>query len=90
SSVDEIRSLLCKSLDTVKAASLCDQVTEEEIKNAMFNIPGDKRPGPDGFTLEFFKKSWNLVGGDVVLAVKTFFKNGNLHRCYKFNSVSLC
>lgn len=32
-------------------------VTGEEIKLAIFSIPGDKSPGPDGFGTHFFKEA---------------------------------
>jgi len=38
----------------------------------------DKAPGPDGFTAKFFKKSWEIVGADVVKAVQSFFSSGRL------------
>lgn len=30
----------------------------EEIKEAVFNLGGDKAPGPDGFPMQFFKTFW--------------------------------
>ncbi|CAN1128627.1 Transposon TX1 uncharacterized 149 kDa protein [Linum perenne] len=55
----------------------------------MFSISGDKSPRPDGFTSEFFKNSWSLVRGDVVLVVQTFFRNGKLHRSVNSAILSL-
>ncbi|GKC83759.1 hypothetical protein Tco_1139476, partial [Tanacetum coccineum] len=49
-----------------------------EIKNAMFSMGNEKSPGPDGFTAAFFKEAWDIVGKDVILAVREFFINGNL------------
>nr|GEU51101.1 hypothetical protein [Tanacetum cinerariifolium] len=54
------------------------EVSNEEIKSAMFNIGDDRAPGPDGFSLGFFKKSWNIMGEDVCSAIKDFFHNGKL------------
>nr|GEZ42753.1 methylenetetrahydrofolate reductase 1 [Tanacetum cinerariifolium] len=51
-------------------------ITNEEIKSAMFDIGDDKSPGPDGFTSTFFKKGWEVVGNDVCNAVRDFFSNG--------------
>ena len=45
-----------------KALFMVRQVTNEEIKKAMFNIWNDKAPGPDGFTSIFFKKAWDING----------------------------
>ncbi|GKA09496.1 RNA-directed DNA polymerase, eukaryota [Tanacetum coccineum] len=48
-------------------------VTIEEIKKAVWDCGFDKSHGLDGFTFEFFKKYWSIVGNDVVNAVKEFF-----------------
>nr|GEY81447.1 hypothetical protein [Tanacetum cinerariifolium] len=53
-------------------------VTEEEIKEEMFGIQDNKAPGPDGYTLSFFKKAWKVIGKDICLAIQDFFKNGKL------------
>ncbi|GJV74424.1 RNA-directed DNA polymerase, eukaryota, reverse transcriptase zinc-binding domain protein [Tanacetum coccineum] len=60
--------------------SLIFEVTEKEIKDYLYGIDDNKAPGPDGFTAKFFKKSWDIVGIDVCLAVKEFFVKGKLLR----------
>ncbi|XP_074265959.1 uncharacterized protein LOC141588414 [Silene latifolia] len=35
--------------------SMCRIPTEEDVRNALFSIPDDKSPGPDGYTSCFFK-----------------------------------
>ncbi|GJU04032.1 RNA-directed DNA polymerase, eukaryota [Tanacetum coccineum] len=63
----------------------CDlerDVTIEEIKRAVWDCCSDKSPGPDGFTFEFFKKYWSIVGNDVVNVVKEFFSSSTFpNRC---------
>nr|GEV98145.1 putative RNA-directed DNA polymerase, eukaryota, reverse transcriptase zinc-binding domain protein [Tanacetum cinerariifolium] len=56
--------------------SLEEIVSSEEIKKAIWDCGSDKSSGPDGFTLDFFKKYWSIVGNDVILAVKEFFSTG--------------
>ncbi|GKB71204.1 RNA-directed DNA polymerase, eukaryota, reverse transcriptase zinc-binding domain protein [Tanacetum coccineum] len=60
------------------AENMIKEVTEDEIKEAMFDIGENKAPGPDGFTSTFFKKSWSVIGKDICLAIQDFFKNGEL------------
>ena len=54
------------------------EVTQEEIKRVLFKMPGSKAPGPDGFTTEFFKESWAVIGKDIIVAVQSFFIMGFL------------
>lgn len=67
-------NLFTSRISEVKANQMIRQVTAEEIKEAMFNIGDDKAPGPDGYTAAFFKASWNIIGPDVVDAIKEFFE----------------
>lgn len=42
--------------ETPHLHELGDPFTEEEVKNAIDQIPNDKAPRPDGFTGAFFQK----------------------------------
>ncbi|XP_074283428.1 uncharacterized protein LOC141607978 [Silene latifolia] len=57
---------------------LLSSVTAEEIKANFFSIPGMKSPGPDGYTSEFYKDSWEIVGDKTVDAIQDFFRTGKL------------
>jgi len=48
-------------------------VTVEQIKETIFSMKANKAPGPDGYTSDFFKVAWPVVGGDVVAASRNFF-----------------
>ena len=66
---------------TIPAAShdlsaLGDAITEEEVRAAVFAMPSDKAPGPDGFTGKFFKSCWDIIKDDIMLVVNNF---SNLH-----------
>ncbi|XP_074300556.1 uncharacterized protein LOC141631833 [Silene latifolia] len=54
------------------------EVTGEEIKAAMFDIPGTKAPRPDGYSSQFFKDNWSIVSADVINAIKNAYESGNL------------
>nr|GFA86554.1 RNA-directed DNA polymerase, eukaryota [Tanacetum cinerariifolium] len=45
-------------------------VSHDEIKRAVWDCGDNKSPGPDGFTFEFFKTYWDLVGQDFCAAVQ--------------------
>ncbi|GKC41519.1 sodium/hydrogen exchanger 6 [Tanacetum coccineum] len=70
--------LYIRSLDNAKADFMVRNVTNEEIKSVIFSMGDDKAPGPDGFTAAFFKKAWDVVGGDITCAIRDFFSNGKL------------
>nr|GEX13344.1 putative reverse transcriptase domain-containing protein [Tanacetum cinerariifolium] len=61
-----------------EACFMIRDVSDKEIKDAMFDIDGNKASGSDGFSYVFFKKTWDIVGNEVYLAIKEFFRNGKL------------
>ncbi|XP_074301067.1 uncharacterized protein LOC141632418 [Silene latifolia] len=53
-------------------------VTCDEIQKCLFSIPKDKAPGPDGYTSQFYKDAWDLVGEEVCAAVLNVFDSGKM------------
>ncbi|XP_074291548.1 uncharacterized protein LOC141618348 [Silene latifolia] len=54
---------------------LLASVTPTEIRNAMFDIGGNKAPGPDGFSSQFYKDTWDITGDNVIsLCPRILFK----------------
>lgn len=41
-------------------------ITEEEVRKVIFEMPCDKAPGPDGYTGFFFKHCWNVIKTDLI------------------------
>lgn len=39
--------------------------TEEEFRNATFQMHPDKSPGPDGLNPTFYQRFWHLCGKDI-------------------------
>ncbi|GJR94726.1 RNA-directed DNA polymerase, eukaryota, partial [Tanacetum coccineum] len=62
------------------ASHLEKDVSRVEIRNAVWGCGENKSPGPDGFTFEFFKRYWDLIGTDFCGAVKSFFDCGTFPR----------
>nr|GEY06324.1 RNA-directed DNA polymerase, eukaryota, reverse transcriptase zinc-binding domain protein [Tanacetum cinerariifolium] len=54
------------------------EVSNEEIKRAVWDCGIDKAPGPDGFTFGFYRRYWDIIGNDVVDDVKWFFLHGEI------------
>lgn len=72
-SVDALSELLGFKCDEEDCTRLVKDVTREEIKEVLFKMPSNKSSGPDGFTTEFFKEAWDIIGGDVVIGIQSIF-----------------
>nr|GFB07560.1 RNA-directed DNA polymerase, eukaryota [Tanacetum cinerariifolium] len=55
-------------------------ISNDEIRTAVWGCGVDKSPGPDGFTFEFFRKYWAVVGPDFSSAVEWFFEHVSDYR----------
>lgn len=95
-SCDSQRSLVSDSV--VKRGTIVEdnmhsiltaQFSDAEIKKVMLSIDGNKSPGPDGFTSQFFKDTWEIVGNDICLAVKSFFSSRKLLKQLNASSITL-
>ncbi|GKC06801.1 RNA-directed DNA polymerase, eukaryota [Tanacetum coccineum] len=67
-------------LSTEQVAELERDISNEEIKRAVWDCGESKSPGLDGYTFEFFRCYWNFIDQDVVATVKCFFNSGSLPR----------
>nr|GEZ89363.1 RNA-directed DNA polymerase, eukaryota, reverse transcriptase zinc-binding domain protein [Tanacetum cinerariifolium] len=65
-------------ISTEEAVRMVRNVSDYEIKNAMFEIVDSKAPGPDGYTARFYKSAWNIVGKEINQAIREFFLTGKL------------
>ncbi|CAN1172213.1 LINE-1 reverse transcriptase homolog [Linum perenne] len=83
----DLSKLIKSRLTDSQAEELCRPVTQEEIKKALFSIPNEKSPGPDGFNAGFFKDSWNVVSFDLTEAVLSFFTGSYMPKYV--NSIAL-
>ena len=50
------------------------EVTELEIREAIWSMHPEKAPGPDGFTIAFYKNHWITIKKDLVRMIKNVFK----------------
>ena len=47
--------------------------TEQEVWAAIQEMPGDRAPGPDGFTGLFYKRCWHIINDDIMHAFNAFW-----------------
>ena len=50
----------------------------EECRNALDTFEGDKTPGEDGFTVEFYKTFFDLIGQDLVASFNAAYEVNEL------------
>nr|GEV89717.1 RNA-directed DNA polymerase, eukaryota, reverse transcriptase zinc-binding domain protein [Tanacetum cinerariifolium] len=67
-----------RKLTSMQQSDLEIDVSNDEIKRAVWDCGVDKSPGPDVFTFGFYRHFWKLIENDVVAAVKYFFQIGSI------------
>ncbi|KAL9677362.1 hypothetical protein QQ045_005591 [Rhodiola kirilowii] len=50
----------------------------DEVVSVLKKMPTNKATSPDGFSVEFFKASWNVCGKDILKSVTQFFRDGRM------------
>lgn len=53
-------------------SDLCKPVSEEEIIKVIWSMDSDKAPGPDGFTIHFYKVCWDIIKHDLQKMIRGF------------------
>ncbi|GJX60481.1 hypothetical protein Tco_0291871 [Tanacetum coccineum] len=74
----KLGDIVQKKLSIEDAEEMIVEVTDKEIKDAIFDIDSAKDSGLDGYTSCFFKKAYDIIGKEVCAAVREFFTNGRL------------
>nr|GEW54656.1 hypothetical protein [Tanacetum cinerariifolium] len=74
----ELNDLLPNRLSVGDTESIVRDVTNDEIKEALFSLGDNKASGPNGFSVAFFKETWDIISDDVCKVIKEFFTNGIL------------
>lgn len=77
-SVDQLKELMPFRCSEAQKQDLLKDISSEEITKTVYSLPLSKSPGPDGYSVEFLRSSWSVVGADFVAAVQEFFRNGRL------------
>lgn len=87
--VNHIKSLHPYRCDSVVSSYIDSIPSVEEIQETIFSLPHNKAAGPDGFSLEFYTLTWDLVDNDLALAVREFFTSSFMSRHVNATIISL-
>ncbi|KAK4381495.1 hypothetical protein Sango_2962100 [Sesamum angolense] len=67
-----LRPDLKHTITTAEASLLVAPVTHSEVKEAFFDIEVESAPGPDGYTLAFYRAAWPVVRQSMFEALVNF------------------
>lgn len=79
-----VSSIETKEIPEDKYNNLEKEITEEEVKVALFQMNKNKSPGLDGLTVEFYQTFWETIGPDILEVFNYCFQSGSL--CQSMNS----
>jgi hypothetical protein len=65
------------------------RVWEEEVWEVVRKMKGDKAPGPDGFSMAFFQKCWEVIKKDIMAVFKEFHETGKFEKSLNTTFVAL-
>ncbi|XP_060217139.1 uncharacterized protein LOC132644565 [Lycium barbarum] len=68
---------------------LVGEVTDIEVKKALWAIGGDKALGLNGYGSQFFKDYWDTVSSDLIAGVKEFFRAGKILKVWNNTVLTL-
>ena len=57
--------------------------TAEELQTAAHRGTGNKAPGHDGIGMDFFKKNWNIIKGDMLIMFNQMYSTGSIREQQK-------
>jgi hypothetical protein len=76
-------------LNEDEASSLEAPFLEREVKDVVFGMDGNKAPGPDGFSLDFFQACWEVLKEDIMAVFSDFHAHGKFERSCNSTFISL-
>eukprot|EP00253_Pinus_taeda_P001720 PITA_01720 len=63
--IENLIKSIPNSISNEQNQALTREISLEEVEEAVKDMPNDKAPGPDGFTINFYKACWEIVKMEV-------------------------
>ena len=57
---------------------LLNPISEEEISRIVWSMELDKAPGPDGFSIHFYKLCWEIIKSDLLRMIHGFLRKAKI------------
>jgi hypothetical protein len=78
-----------ESLSEGEAASLEAPFLENEVKEVIYGMNGNKAPGPDGFSIAFFQACWEVLKNDIMAVFSDFHARSKFEKSLNSTFISL-
>eukprot|EP00253_Pinus_taeda_P031988 PITA_31988 len=85
----DVLSIIENKISEAQNADLDKEITLEEIEWSLHSMPLDKAPGPDGFTVAFYRSHWEIIKKDYIRMVKNFFTKCKMGSSIKSSHLAL-
>ncbi|XP_039031706.1 uncharacterized protein LOC120166515 [Hibiscus syriacus] len=87
--VSTVKELLGYSLPEGASETLIREISDVEIKDALWGEGNNKSLGPDGYISFFFKQSWHIMGNDFLATIRYCFTNSFMLHSFNVTAVVL-
>eukprot|EP00253_Pinus_taeda_P013015 PITA_13015 len=76
--IKELTTAIPKSITSYQNWDLCKEISMELVDEVIRSMPNDKAPGPDGFTINFYKACWSIIKQEVWEVVEDTRHSGTI------------
>jgi hypothetical protein len=87
--LDESRLNDIPQVSAIENDLLIANFTEEEVREAIFQMVHNKAPGPDGFPPKFYQVFWHIIKEDLMALCKDFHDGTLLLHSLNFGTIIL-
>ena len=77
----EFLSYIPPMVSTKTNAGLIKPFSEQDVVEVIWGMEPDKAPGPDGFSIHFYRICWPIIKKDLLRMVSSFLKKGKIGGC---------
>ncbi|XP_075092306.1 uncharacterized protein LOC107821421 [Nicotiana tabacum] len=77
------------SISESERESLQSNFEEQEVLSSLKMCASDKAPGPDGYTMGFFRKCWDILKEDIMAAFNNFHSQEMFEKSFNATYIAL-